>query len=85
MAVLGLPKRSSRSCCKLIPIAVGDMLTPCNSPCCSGVGMDFISFYVSQNLHHKSVRNAIYAPMSFFDTTVSGYESIQTDVDRVPI
>jgi hypothetical protein len=23
--------------------------------------------------------------MSFFDTTVSGYESIQTDVDRVPI
>lgn len=33
--------------------------------------MDEMGFYVSQNLHHDSIRNIFFAPMSFFDTTVS--------------
>ncbi len=32
--------------------------------------MDEMGFFVSQNLHHHSIRNIFYAPMSFFDTTV---------------
>lgn len=32
--------------------------------------MDEMGFFVSQNLHHYSIRNIFYAPMSFFDTTV---------------
>ncbi|KAG2369151.1 ABC protein [Suillus spraguei] len=35
-------------------------------------GIDFISYYVSQSLHHKSVRNVFHASMSFFDTTPMG-------------
>ncbi|KAG2147857.1 P-loop containing nucleoside triphosphate hydrolase protein [Suillus bovinus] len=34
--------------------------------------MDFMSYYVSQSLHHKSVRNVVHASMSFFDTTPMG-------------
>ncbi|KAG1750098.1 ABC protein, partial [Suillus lakei] len=37
-----------------------------------GAGMDFISYYVSQSLHHRSVRNVFHASMSFFDTTPMG-------------
>ncbi|KAG2075298.1 ABC protein [Suillus decipiens] len=35
-------------------------------------GIDFISYYVSQSLHNKSVRNVFHASMSFFDTTPMG-------------
>ncbi|KAG2075302.1 ABC protein, partial [Suillus decipiens] len=34
--------------------------------------IDFISYYVSQSLHHKSIRNVFHASMSFFDTTPMG-------------
>lgn len=33
--------------------------------------MDEMGFLVSQNLHNDAIRNIFYAPMSFFDTTVS--------------
>ena len=35
--------------------------------------MDEMGYFVSQNLHHDSIRNIFYAPMSFFDTTVRMY------------
>ncbi|KAG1887345.1 ABC protein [Suillus subluteus] len=37
-----------------------------------GAAIDFMSYYVSQSLHHKSVRNVFHASMSFFDTTPMG-------------
>lgn len=37
-----------------------------------GAGIDFISYYASQSMHHKSVRNVFHASMSFFDTTPMG-------------
>ncbi|KAG1832564.1 ABC protein [Suillus subalutaceus] len=39
---------------------------------CLGAGIDFISYFVSQSVHHKSVRNVFHASMSFFDTTPMG-------------
>lgn len=35
--------------------------------------MDEMGFFVSENLHHDSIRNIFYAPMSFFDTTVCSF------------
>ncbi|KAG1821818.1 ABC protein [Suillus subaureus] len=37
-----------------------------------GAGMDFVASYVSRNMYQKSVRNVLYAPMSFSDTTPMG-------------
>jgi len=37
----------------------------------SGASMDLMGYFVSQNLHFRSVKRVLYAPMSFFDTTVS--------------
>ena len=37
----------------------------------SSACMDFMGYLVSQNLHFRSVKRVLYAPMSFFDTTVS--------------
>jgi ATP-binding cassette subfamily C (CFTR/MRP) protein 1 len=34
--------------------------------------MDYMSFCVSQNLHHLATTNIFHAPMSFFDTTPLG-------------
>ncbi|KAF9221251.1 P-loop containing nucleoside triphosphate hydrolase protein [Gyrodon lividus] len=37
-----------------------------------GVGMDFMAFYVSQDLHHECVKILLCAPMSFFNSTPMG-------------
>ncbi|EED80008.1 predicted protein [Postia placenta Mad-698-R] len=37
-----------------------------------GATMDVMGFFVSHNLHHQSIRNIFYAPMSYFDTTPTG-------------
>ncbi|KAJ7116426.1 P-loop containing nucleoside triphosphate hydrolase protein [Mycena epipterygia] len=37
-----------------------------------GVAIDFLSMSAAQNLHHDSVHNILYAPMSFFDTIPMG-------------
>ncbi|KAJ7039618.1 ABC protein [Mycena alexandri] len=37
-----------------------------------GVGIDFLSMNAAKNLHHNSVHNILYAPMSFFDTIPMG-------------
>jgi len=37
-----------------------------------GIVMDEMGFFVSQNLHHDSITNIFYSPMSFFDTTPTG-------------
>ncbi len=42
----------------------------------SGMAMDEMGFFVSENLHHDSIRNIFYAPMSFFDTTVCPFLGI---------
>ncbi|KAG0701997.1 ABC protein [Suillus ampliporus] len=50
-----------------------------------GAVVDFLAFYASQNLHHKSVRNVFYAPMSFFDTTPTGrlLSVLGKDIDSI--
>ncbi|KAG1747129.1 ABC protein [Suillus paluster] len=50
-----------------------------------GATMDFMAFYVSQSLYHKSLRNVFYAPMSFFDTTPMGriLSVLGKDIDNV--
>ncbi|KAH8099948.1 ABC protein [Cristinia sonorae] len=37
-----------------------------------GLVMDAMGYLVSQNLHHNSITNIFYSPMSFFDTTPTG-------------
>ncbi|KAJ7086116.1 ABC protein [Mycena belliarum] len=37
-----------------------------------GVAIDFLSMAAAKNLHHNSVQNILYAPMSFFDTIPMG-------------
>jgi len=44
------------------------MITIVNCRCAS---LDILGYLVSQNLHHQAVQTVFYAPMSFFDTTVS--------------
>ncbi|KIO01559.1 hypothetical protein M404DRAFT_149655 [Pisolithus tinctorius Marx 270] len=37
-----------------------------------GASVDLMSYFVSQNLHYRSMRTVLHAPMSFFDTTPVG-------------
>ncbi|KAJ7164009.1 ABC protein [Mycena crocata] len=37
-----------------------------------GVAIDFLTMAAAKNLHHNSVHNILYAPMSFFDTIPMG-------------
>lgn len=42
---------------------------PCKSSltvCTRGSAMDFMSYFVSENLHHRAIHNIFYSPMSFF-------------------
>lgn len=41
-------------------------------PAFSGVSMAILSFYACKNLHKQATHKVFHAPMSFFDTTVSG-------------
>ncbi|KAF7312081.1 ABC protein [Mycena indigotica] len=37
-----------------------------------GIAVDFLSMTAAKNLHHDSVRNILFAPMSYFDTIPMG-------------
>ena len=68
MGVLASRKQLTRSCgARTGP----SLLLNCYNYFYSGASMDFMGSLVSQNLHFYAVKRVLYAPMSFFDTTVS--------------